>query len=233
MSSDGSVVTDGEAVLPPASSSSDSAAEAAAAVSIDDITPSLDGIPGSSNGLAAAAAQHDESVEGAPDDSEAGNGEHQHDQEQEQEQEQEQDYDQQDHQDHQDEDGSGGDGDESFGGFGSDSEEEVANGQPAPIALPWKSRNNQVLVLTNAGKTVYSRFGAEKEMIGYMGVIQAIISRCECDALERIRHIEAGKYRFVFLLREPLYLLLITTSTVPIQVGVLCCANMPFWLRGV
>jgi hypothetical protein len=50
-----------------------------------------------------------------------------------------------------------------------------------------------------------------------MGVIQAIISRCECDTQERIRHIVAGERSFVFLLKEPLYLLMITTNNVPIQ----------------
>lgn len=100
----------------------------------------------------------------------------------------------------------------------SDDEQEDDNTPtgPKPIAIPWKSRNEQVCVLTNAGKLVYVRYGDENEMLGYMGVIQAIISRCECDTEERIRHIVAGDRIFVFALKEPLYLLIISKRNVPI-----------------
>ena len=86
----------------------------------------------------------------------------------------------------------------------SEDEDETPQG-PVPIAVPWKNQKNQVFVLTNAGKSVYSRYGEENEMLGKMGVIQAIISRCECDTEERIKHIVAGSRSFVFLLKEPLY----------------------------
>lgn len=86
----------------------------------------------------------------------------------------------------------------------SDEGEEKPPPGPAPIAIPWKQRSNQVFVLTNAGKSIYSRYGDENEMLGKMGVIQAIISRCECDTEERIRHITAGDRSFVFLLKEPM-----------------------------
>ena len=92
----------------------------------------------------------------------------------------------------------------------SDESEEKPPG-PVPIAIPWKQRSNQVFALTNAGKSIYSRYGDENEMLGKMGVIQAIISRCECDTEERIRHITAGGRSFVFLLKEPMCVIATTT----------------------
>lgn len=42
--------------------------------------------------------------------------------------------------------------------------------------IRWRSRRKHFFVLSSAGKPIYSRFGDDNIISGYMGVIQAIIS---------------------------------------------------------
>jgi hypothetical protein len=42
--------------------------------------------------------------------------------------------------------------------------------------IRWRSRRKHYFVLSSAGKPIYSRYGDDSIISGYMGVIQAIIS---------------------------------------------------------
>ena len=42
--------------------------------------------------------------------------------------------------------------------------------------IRWRSRRKHFFVLSSAGKPIYSRYGDDNIISGYMGVIQAIIS---------------------------------------------------------
>ena len=42
--------------------------------------------------------------------------------------------------------------------------------------IRWRSRRKHFFVLSAAGKPIYSRYGDDNVVSGYMGVIQAIIS---------------------------------------------------------
>lgn len=42
--------------------------------------------------------------------------------------------------------------------------------------IRWRSRRKHFFVLSAAGKPIYSRYGDDSLISGYMGVIQAIIS---------------------------------------------------------
>jgi vacuolar fusion protein MON1 len=42
--------------------------------------------------------------------------------------------------------------------------------------IRWRSRRKHFFVLSSAGKPIYSRYGDDSIISGYMGVIQAIVS---------------------------------------------------------
>jgi hypothetical protein len=42
--------------------------------------------------------------------------------------------------------------------------------------IRWRSRRKHFFILSSAGKPIYSRYGDDSIISGYMGVIQAIIS---------------------------------------------------------
>jgi vacuolar fusion protein MON1 len=42
--------------------------------------------------------------------------------------------------------------------------------------IRWRSRRKHFFILSSAGKPIYSRYGDDGIISGYMGVIQAIIS---------------------------------------------------------
>jgi vacuolar fusion protein MON1 len=42
--------------------------------------------------------------------------------------------------------------------------------------IQWRSRRKHYFILSSAGKPIYSRYGNDNVISGYMGVIQAIIS---------------------------------------------------------
>ncbi|RKP24253.1 vacuolar fusion protein MON1 [Syncephalis pseudoplumigaleata] len=75
----------------------------------------------------------------------------------------------------------------------------------------WPKDRKHFFILSSAGKPVYSRYGDESVISSYLGVAQAIISSFESSG-DQIRCINAGRHRFVFLNRHPLYLLTVSTS---------------------
>ena len=79
----------------------------------------------------------------------------------------------------------------------------------------WQEKQH-VFVLTEAGKPVYSRHGSEDKLSSMMGVMLAIVS-CVHDRNDTIRSIVAGDRKFVFLVKLPLILVCVSSSSETIQ----------------
>ncbi|OZJ05725.1 hypothetical protein BZG36_01330 [Bifiguratus adelaidae] len=75
----------------------------------------------------------------------------------------------------------------------------------------WRSHSKHFFVLSNAGKPIWTRYGDESRISTLMGVIQAIISFFQ-DGDDSIRCIQSGDTVFVFLLKEPLYLVAVAKT---------------------
>jgi hypothetical protein len=50
-----------------------------------------------------------------------------------------------------------------------------------PNSENWPRHSKHFFILSNAGKPIYTRYGDESKLTGYMGVIQAIISFFQDD----------------------------------------------------
>ena len=87
--------------------------------------------------------------------------------------------------------------------------------------IRWRSRRKHFFVLSSAGKPIYSRYGDDNIISGYMGVIQTIISFFEDngDMLKYTillgpannRTFATKTHRFVVIKEGPLYLVAISS----------------------
>ena len=77
------------------------------------------------------------------------------------------------------------------------------------IQLQWKSKLKHYLVLSSAGKPIYSRHGDQNLINGYIGIIQTIISFFQ-GANDPLMGFTAGATRFVVSTKGPLYLVAIS-----------------------
>ncbi|SAM02999.1 hypothetical protein [Absidia glauca] len=75
----------------------------------------------------------------------------------------------------------------------------------------WLQHKKHFIILSSAGKPIWSRYGDESRISSFTGVIQAIISFFQ-DSDDTIKSINAGDYKFVFLLKEPLYFVAISKT---------------------
>ncbi|KAK2066490.1 hypothetical protein P8C59_000304 [Phyllachora maydis] len=75
--------------------------------------------------------------------------------------------------------------------------------------LRWKSKMKHYLVLSSAGKPIYSRHGDLSLINSYMGVLQTILSFYE-GAKDPLLGFTAGNARFVVATKGPLYLVAIS-----------------------
>lgn len=75
--------------------------------------------------------------------------------------------------------------------------------------LRWKSKMKHYMVLSSAGKPIYSRHGDLGLINGYMGVVQTIISFYE-GAKNPLLGFTAGNARFVVATKGPLYLVAVS-----------------------
>ncbi|GFF44874.1 vacuolar fusion protein mon1 [Aspergillus udagawae] len=73
----------------------------------------------------------------------------------------------------------------------------------------WKSKRKHYLILSAAGKPIWTRHGDGGLISGYIGVIQTIISFYE-DANDRLGSFCAGDTKFVITTKGPLYLVAIS-----------------------
>ncbi|ORZ10533.1 MON1-like protein A-like protein [Absidia repens] len=75
----------------------------------------------------------------------------------------------------------------------------------------WLEHKKHFIILSSAGKPIWSRYGDESRISSFTGVIQAIISFFQ-DSDDTIKSINAGDVKFVFLLKEPLYFVAISKT---------------------
>ncbi|KAL8672867.1 MAG: hypothetical protein Q9168_002705 [Polycauliona sp. 1 TL-2023] len=73
----------------------------------------------------------------------------------------------------------------------------------------WQAKRKQFLILSSAGKPVYTRHGDDNLISGYIGIIQTIISFYE-GSQDQLKGFTAGGARFVVMSRGSLYLVAIS-----------------------
>lgn len=82
-------------------------------------------------------------------------------------------------------------------------------GYPEECLLQWKSKLKHYLILSSAGKPIYSRHGDQYLINNYIGIIQTIISFYK-SAKDPLTGFTAGGARFVISEEGPLYLVAIS-----------------------
>eukprot|EP00941_MAST-03F_sp_MAST-3F-sp1_P002425 g2425.t1 len=94
----------------------------------------------------------------------------------------------------------------------------VSSTSKVPSVDYWRTCDKNVFVLTSAGKPVFVRHGKEDDLVGIMGLCQAIMSRVECHGSdsESLRHIVAGGTVFVFHQEGPLFFVAFTRTGEPV-----------------
>ncbi|PGH06448.1 hypothetical protein AJ79_06538 [Helicocarpus griseus UAMH5409] len=79
----------------------------------------------------------------------------------------------------------------------------------AHVVESWKKKRKHFLILSQAGKPIYTRHGDSGLISDYIGIIQTIISFYE-ESGDSLRSFSAGKARIVILSQGPLYLVAIS-----------------------
>lgn len=77
------------------------------------------------------------------------------------------------------------------------------------VLLQWKAKLKHYLILSSAGKPIYSRHGDQNLINGYIGIIQTIISFFQ-DVKDPLMGFTAGNTRFVVTTEGPLYFVAIS-----------------------
>lgn len=75
----------------------------------------------------------------------------------------------------------------------------------------WFAHEKHMLCVTWAGRPVFSRYGDTTKLNAYMGVLSAIISNYH-RMDDKVRCIVAGKWKFVFVEKGPLYFFAISST---------------------
>ncbi|TVY68887.1 Vacuolar fusion protein MON1 [Lachnellula suecica] len=82
-------------------------------------------------------------------------------------------------------------------------------GNEEEVLLQWKAKLKHYLILSSAGKPIYSRHGDQNLINGYIGIIQTIISFYQ-DVKDPLMGFTAGDTRFVVSIEGPLYFVAIS-----------------------
>ncbi|PSN62372.1 DUF254-domain-containing protein [Corynespora cassiicola Philippines] len=77
------------------------------------------------------------------------------------------------------------------------------------VMLQWRAKLKHFLILSSAGKPIYSRHGDDQLVTNYIGVVQTIISFYQ-STNDTLRGFTAGDVRFVVMSKGPLNLVAIT-----------------------
>ncbi|KAH7401482.1 trafficking protein Mon1-domain-containing protein [Pyrenochaeta sp. MPI-SDFR-AT-0127] len=77
------------------------------------------------------------------------------------------------------------------------------------VMRQWRAKLKQFLILSSAGKPIYSRHGDDQLVTNYIGVVQTIISFYQ-STNDTLRGFTAGEVRFVVMSKGPLNLVAIT-----------------------
>ncbi|KAJ2729236.1 Vacuolar fusion protein mon1 [Coemansia erecta] len=78
----------------------------------------------------------------------------------------------------------------------------------------WQLRSRHFLVLSSAGKPIYTRYGNESQLSTLMSAVQAIISSFS-DMSDPVRSMNVGPHTIVFFTSGPLYLLAVSDRNDP------------------
>jgi vacuolar fusion protein MON1 len=73
----------------------------------------------------------------------------------------------------------------------------------------WKQKKKHYLILSAAGKPIYTRHGSDQTISSYLGIIQTIISSYDA-ADDPLRSFQAGHVKFVILAQTNLFLVAIS-----------------------
>lgn len=74
----------------------------------------------------------------------------------------------------------------------------------------WKAKKKHFLILSAAGKPIYTRHGSDQTISSYIGIIQTIISSYE-SADDPLKSFQAGNAKFVILAQNNLFLVAISS----------------------
>ena len=85
----------------------------------------------------------------------------------------------------------------------------IHDSTPELVLENWKSKRKHYLILSAAGKPIWTRHGDGGLISTYVGVIQTIISFYE-DSQDRLNSFTAGDTKFVIVAKGPLYLVAIS-----------------------
>lgn len=79
----------------------------------------------------------------------------------------------------------------------------------------WYNQPKHLWLLSYAGKPVYSRHGDESLLSSKMGMLAGIIGVVN-DTKDSLQFFVAGAYKFVFLVRGPIYLVMASRTLEPV-----------------
>lgn len=74
------------------------------------------------------------------------------------------------------------------------------------------TKDKHVFILSSAGKPIYSRYGSEDRLAPVMGVMQSLASFVQMDNKDQLRCFVAGRHVFVFQVKEPLLLVMVSRT---------------------
>ncbi|KAF2355387.1 Vacuolar fusion protein Mon1 [Trinorchestia longiramus] len=83
--------------------------------------------------------------------------------------------------------------------------QDVTQNEQLLNSLEWLGKRKHVFILSESGKPVYSRYGAEDRLVTLFGLLQALVSIVS-DNGDVLHSVQAGSHKFVFLVRSPLIL---------------------------
>uniref|UniRef100_A0A061RDL2 Vacuolar fusion protein mon1 a-like n=1 Tax=Tetraselmis sp. GSL018 TaxID=582737 RepID=A0A061RDL2_9CHLO len=88
---------------------------------------------------------------------------------------------------------------------------------PDPTSDPeWQAMDKHFFVLSSAGKPIFSRYGGESSLAGFMGVVCGMLSFMESSG-DRVQSMRAGCHLFVFLCQGPIYLVAVSRTGEPVR----------------
>lgn len=90
----------------------------------------------------------------------------------------------------------------------------MAESQSSGPQIGWELERKHIFVLSSSGKPIFSRYGDEQELVTTFGLLQAVIS-IALDSGDSLRCIRAGGRKIVYLMKQSLYFVCISSTTEP------------------
>jgi len=80
--------------------------------------------------------------------------------------------------------------------------------------IGWELNRKHIFVLSSAGKPIFSRYGDEQDLVTTFGLLQAVIS-IVVDSGDMVRALRAGNRTVVYLVKNSLYFICMSTTNEP------------------